>query len=183
MSGHTGGHTGGRANVLRVNAAEVLRRPGTEKVFDLRVPLAELEIDDPERFVAGDEVQVHLRLESLSDGIVVDGRLDVPWHGICRRCLTETGGVLEIEVHELYQRVLTDPEAFELEGDQLDLQPVVRELVLLDTPSTPLCRPDCAGLCPVCGTNRNETPCTCESTPTDPRWEGLAGLKDLLPPE
>ena len=170
------------ANVLRVNAAEVLRRPGTEKVFDLSVSLAELEIVGDERFHDADSVEVHLRLESLSDGIVVDGRLQVPWHGTCRRCLADTGGVLAIEVHELYQRTLTDPDAFELEGDQLDLQPLVRELVLLDTPATPLCRPDCAGLCLTCGVNRNDTPCDCVTVPVDPRWEGLAGLKDLLPP-
>ncbi|MDO8391244.1 MAG: DUF177 domain-containing protein [Actinomycetota bacterium] len=171
------------ASVLRVNAAEVLRRPGTEKVFDLPVQLADLEIEGDSRFYDGDAVQVHLRLESLTDGIVVDGRLLVPWHGTCRRCLADTGGVLECEVHELYQRTLTDPDAFELEGDQLDLQPLVRELVLLDTPATPLCRPDCAGLCPTCGVNRNETPCKCVVLPSDPRWDGLAGLKDLLPPE
>ena len=171
------------ANALRVNAAEVLRRPGTEKRFDLRVPLADLEIIGDERFPEGADVEVHLRLESLSDAIVVDGRLLVPWHGTCRRCLVETGGILECEVRELYQRTLTDPEAFELEGDQLDLQPVVREILLLDTPSTPLCRPDCAGLCPTCGTNRNEDPCACEAPPTDQRWDGLAGLKDLLPPD
>jgi len=171
------------ANVLRVNAAEVLRRPGTEKVFDLAVPLADLEIVDDPRFTDDHSVEVHLRLESLTDGIVVDGRLLVPWHGTCRRCLADTGGVLEIEVHELYQRTLTDPDAFELEGDQLDLQPMVRELVLLDTPSTPLCRPDCAGLCPTCGVNHNDTACDCAPPPADPRWAGLAGLTDLLPPE
>ena len=91
------------ANALRVNAAEVLRRPGTEKRFDLRVPLADLEIIGDERFPEGADVEVHLRLESLSDAIVVDGRLLVPWHGTCRRCLVETGGILECEVRELYQ--------------------------------------------------------------------------------
>ncbi|MEI7548650.1 MAG: DUF177 domain-containing protein [Actinomycetota bacterium] len=170
-------------NALRVNASDLLRRPGSEKVFDLTVALSELEIDDPERFADGAQVDVHLRLESLTDGIVVDGRLLVPWHGICRRCLAETGGVLECEVNELYQRTLTDPEAFELEGDQLDLRPVVRELVLLDTPSTPLCRPDCAGLCATCGINRNDALCACEQLLADPRWEGLSGLRDRLPPD
>ena len=80
----------------------------------------------------------------------------MPWHGTCRRCLEPTGGVSVSEVHELYQRTLTDPDAFEIVGDQLDLRAIARELVLLDTPATPLCRPDCAGLCPTCGANLND---------------------------
>ena len=54
-----------------------------------------------------------------------------------------------------------------------------REVVLLDSPSTPLCRPDCAGLCPTCGTNLNEGSCDCAPPPADPRWAGLAGLTGL----
>lgn len=172
---------------LRVNAAELLRRPGSEQRVEVAVQVVELGIavegdDADHRFADGAEVGVHLRLEALTDGIVVDGTLDVPWHGTCRRCLADTNGVVHSDVHELYQRVITDPDAFELEGDLLDLQPVVRELVLLDAPTTPVCRPECAGLCPTCGTNRNERECGCAAPPADPRWEGLAGLKDLLPP-
>ncbi|MFZ9628371.1 MAG: YceD family protein [Ilumatobacteraceae bacterium] len=164
---------------LVVNAAELLRRPGTDKVLDLVVPLDSLEVRDDDRFAVATDVSVHLRLESLSDGIVVDGALDVPWQGTCRRCLAPTGGVTHSEVHELYQRVVTDPDAFEIVGEQLDLRPVVRELVLLDAPATPLCRPDCAGLCPSCGINRNEGGCDCTPAPADDRWSALDQLRDL----
>ena len=167
------------ADPLVVNAAELLRRPGTDKVIDLVVGLDALDVGDDGRFPPAGEVAVHLRLESLTDGIVVDGGLDVPWHGTCRRCLTPTSGTVHSEVHELYQRVVTDPDAFELAGDQLDLRPVVRELVLLDAPSGPLCRPDCAGLCPSCGVNRNDTSCSCTGAPPDPRWAALDALRDL----
>lgn len=165
---------------LVINAAELLRRPGTDKDISVAVPLEHLGIEHDERFPAGAEVVVGLHLESLSDGVVVDGALQVPWHGTCRRCLAATGGVQVSEVHELYQKVLTDPDAFELVGDQLDLRPVVREVVLLDGPSNPLCRTDCAGLCPTCGVNRNETSCSCAAPPADHRWAALDGLKDLL---
>ncbi len=173
---------------LRVNAAELLRRPGSEKTINLEVALEVLGIplegeDADDRFEPSAEATVHLRLEALTDGIVVDGVVHVPWKGTCRRCLADTSGTTDSAVHELYQRVLTDPDAFELEGDLLDLRPLVRELALLDAPATPLCRPDCAGLCPTCGANRNETDCGCAPPPADPRWEGLAGLKDLLAPE
>ncbi len=170
-------------SALRVNAAELLRRPGSEKSVDLEVTLDQLGIVDDPRFAADAETRVRLHLEALTDGIVVDGTVDTPWQGTCRRCLADTGGVAQSEVHELYQKVLTDPDAFELEGDLLDLEPLVREMVLLDAPSTPLCREDCAGLCPTCGTNLNEATCDCAPAPADPRWGALDGLKDLLPPQ
>ena len=96
------------------------------------VPLADLEIDDPDRFDEGAEVAVRLHLEALNDGIVVTGEVRVPWHGTCRRCLESTSGEAVSEVHELYQRTLTDPDAFEIVGGQLDLRPATRELVLLE---------------------------------------------------
>lgn len=164
------------AHPLLVNAVEILRRPGTERDLATEVPLVELDVHDPERFADDAVVDVRLHLESLSDGVVVDGIIRVAWHGTCRRCLEPTGGVLESEVHDLYQRVLTDPDAFEIEGDQLDLRPVVREIVLLDAPSTPVCRPDCPGLCPSCGSRLAETSCDCSAPPADPRWGALEGL-------
>ena len=157
-------------NPLRVNAAELLRRPGNQKSVELVAALTDLNVVDSARFADDAEVTVRLHLEALSDGIVIDGELSVPWHGVCRRCLVETGGTQISEVHELYQRVVTDPEAFEIVGDQLDLGDVVRELILLDVPSTPLCRPDCAGLCLTCGANLNNGPCGCVPVPADPRW-------------
>lgn len=114
------------ANPLRVNASELLRRPGSQKTVELSSLLAELEVVDPVRFADDAEVSVRLHLEALNDGIVVDGELSVPWHGVCRRCLADTGGTQVSEVHELYQRTVTDPEAFEIVGDQLDLRDVWR---------------------------------------------------------
>jgi uncharacterized protein len=165
------------ANPFVVNAAELLRRPGTQKDFVLKLPLADLDIVDDPRFLDGTAVDVHLHLESMSDGIVVDGVVSVPWVGTCRRCLEPTSGIAVSEVHELYQRTLTDPDAFEIVGDQLDLRSLARELVLLDSPLTPLCRPDCAGLCPTCGINLNEGSCGCTAPPADPRWSALDQLK------
>lgn len=167
------------ANPLRVNAAELLRRPGTEKHLDLHVDVADLGIDD-ERFRPADPVDVELRLESLTDGIVVNGRVSAPWHGICRRCAGPAEGRVDGDVHELYQEVVTDPDAFPLEGDQLDLEPMVREVLLLDAPATPLCRDDCAGLCPQCGADLNTGSCDCAPVAADPRWSALDQLKGIL---
>ena len=169
-------------NPLLVNVADLLRRPGSDRAVAVTIPLAELGVVDPTRFTDDAEVDVRLRLDSLNDGIVVDGVLRTPWMGVCRRCLVATSGVAESDVHELYQRVVTATDAFEIVGEQLDLRPVVRELVLLDAPSTPLCRPDCAGLCPTCGADRNSQTCQCEPPPADPRWSALDALKEAVEP-
>ncbi len=64
-------------------------------------------------------------------------------------------------------------------GEEIDIAPLLREMVILAIPMKPLCRPDCKGLCPVCGADRNREPCehTQEDEPVDPRWEGLRALR------
>jgi len=165
---------------LLINAAELLRRPGTERRIELESTVGELGIVDP-RFDADAEVDIRLRLESLTDGIVVDGELSVPWSDSCRRCLARATGDVVCEVHELYQHVITDPDAFEIVGDQIDLRRMVSENILLEAPIAPLCRPDCAGLCPTCGIDLNVDSCDCVTTEIDPRWQALSQLKVNLP--
>jgi DUF177 domain-containing protein len=168
------------SNPLLINAAELLRRPGSER----RVHLAPTVLDvglDHEMFDADATVTVSLRLESLTDGIVVDGELRAPWGATCRRCLAPASGEVVSDVRELYQHVITDPDAFEIVGDQIDLVPMVRENLLLEAPVAPLCRSDCAGLCPTCGIDRNIGTCDCVVDEIDPRWDALSHLKAILP--
>lgn len=167
-------------NPLSVNTVELLRRPGTERELRLSVPPGSIGLDDL-RIVPDAEVDIDLRCESLSDGIVVDGGVSVRFRGDCRRCLAPVEGRLDSPLHELYQVNLTDPDAFPIEGDQIDLSVAIRETVLLDLPDAPVCRPDCAGLCPVCGIDLNSGSCSCEAPSTDPRWAALDALRDQLP--
>lgn len=167
------------ARPLVVHAVELLRRPGTRRDVDADLQPGELGLDDP-RLVAGHPVGVRLHLESLADGIVVGGHLTASWSGTCRRCLQPVSGVTHSEIGELYQQTVTDPDAFPLSGDLLDLEPMVRETVLLDVPADPLCTPDCAGLCPVCGADRNTAPCSCDEPTGDDRWAVLDELRDQL---
>lgn len=60
----------------------------------------------------------------------------------------------------------------------VDLTELVRQVLVLNTPPTPLCRADCKGLCPDCGHNLNAGPCQCPREPVDERWAGLRGLLD-----
>src|SRR5512141_518264 len=100
---------------LLINAAELLRRPGSERRLVLETTVVELGISD-RRFDPDATVSVSLRLESLTDGIVVDGELRAPWADSCRRCLAAAAGEVVSEVHELYQAVITDPDAFPIVG-------------------------------------------------------------------
>ena len=166
------------ASPLRLNAVELLRRPGSERQVRITTSVAELGVVD-DRLAPAAPVEVDLRLEVLTDGVVVTGTVRSRWHGVCRRCAVACAGPLDIDVRELYQRVVTDPDAFEL-GDLLDLEPMVRELLLLDAPGAPLCRPECRGLCPVCGADLNTATCTCSTEVSDPRWAALDALRDAL---
>ncbi len=168
------------SNSLLINAAELLRRPGSERRLELGPTVAELGIVES-KFDPSATVAVSLRLESLTDGVVVDGRLRAPWTDSCRRCLAPARGDVVCEVHELYQHTVVDPDAFEIVGDQIDLARMIRENILLDAPIAPLCRPDCAGLCPTCGIDLNTGACDCVSATIDPRWDALSQLKTILP--
>jgi uncharacterized protein len=167
------------ARALLVNATELLRRPGTERDIDIQIAAETLGLADA-RFHADDQITVTVHLESLTDGIVVLGSVDVPWHGACRRCLKPLDEHAVSEVDELYQTVVTNPDAFEIISDQLDLLPMVRELALLDAPEAPLCEPDCAGLCPVCGIDLNIGTCSCEAPALPSVWDVLDQLKGDL---
>jgi len=167
-------------NPLLVNALELLRRPGTEKSISLEVEAAVVGIDDP-RLVPDAPVEIELVCSSLTDGVVVEGDVQVEFHGECRRCLAPVVGRLLVPLRELYQQTLTDPDAFPIENDQIDLQPMVRESILLDLPDTPVCRPDCRGLCPSCGIDLNTASCSCVVETLDPRWAALDALRDQLP--
>jgi uncharacterized protein len=165
---------------LVFNAAELLRRPGSERRVSVGSTVAELGIVDS-RFDPGATVTIALRMESLTDGIIVDGELRAPWADSCRRCLAPAAGEVISVIHERYQQVITDPDAFPIVGDQIDLEPMVRENLLLDAPIAPVCRADCAGLCPTCGIDLNLGTCDCLTTVTDPRWDALSQLKANLP--
>jgi uncharacterized protein len=98
----------------------------------------------------------------------------------CVRCLTSFQQNLNIDFTELYAfspRYMTDSGLIMPETGVIDLAPVLRDYILLEIPISPLCRPDCKGLCPICGNDLNESTCHHEDDAVDPR---LASLKSLL---
>ena len=128
--------------------------------------------------------------------IVADIRLKGQFAGNfetpCARCVEPVALSLSAEFDLIFRPLGADPDVPErsitapeteigyYQKDGLALEDVLREQVLLSLPVRTLCKPDCKGLCPRCGINRNTQACSCEEGPKDPRWEALAGLRGRI---
>jgi uncharacterized protein len=144
-------------------------------------PLNDAGIDAGRSVVpAGTEVECDVTLTPFEGGVDVAGTVTAPWRGVCRRCAEPVAGELRIRVRERYAdrpiASAADEEIYPLDDDGIDLAPLVRDSVVLELPAAPLCREDCAGLCPQCGANLNEGACGCVA-PRDPRWANLDVLR------
>jgi uncharacterized protein len=164
------------ANRVPVSVADLVRHPGRrrevhleEHVDDLATSIAAVPADRP--------VRIDLVLEGVSDTIVATGTAQATWRSECRRCLRLLEGAVAVPLREIFEPDPEEGETYLLAGDHVDLAPMVREAVLLELPLAPLCREDCAGLCPRCGADRNDVPCGCDLTVRDPRWAALDGLQ------
>jgi uncharacterized protein len=115
-------------------------------------------------------------LEAIPEGVVADGRISAPWRAECRRCLAEVTGRVDVEFRELFERSPREGETYALGHEEIDLDPLIREAVLLALPLAPLCEAGCQGMCPICGANLNEGPCGCPPAGRDPRWAALDDL-------
>jgi uncharacterized protein len=158
---------------LRVNAAELLRQPGAVKIVVVDVSGTDLDVDHD---ALDGDIAVDLELLALNDGIAVTGQVVAPWAGPCRRCLRELSGHAAADIRELYQVELIDEDAYPIHDNQVDLAPMARQAALLELDAEHLCADDCAGLCPVCGIDRNSAVCSCDATVRDDRWSALDGL-------
>jgi uncharacterized protein len=122
------------------------------------------------------EVEADVVLESVVGGVAVAGTVRAQWTGTCRRCLEPAAGTLVLAVREHFTVGGDGEETYPLHDGDVDLEPMVRDAVLLELPQAPLCREGCLGLCPMCGADRNVEPCHCAPA-SDPRWTALDVLR------
>lgn len=173
---------------MRVPVIDLVDSPGESRPLTRTVPRDEVGSDAP--WGPADDAlrgpfELDLQLESLIDGVLVRGSVRFVLDLACARCLTPMVQRREPHVAELYRDPATYPdeteEGYEIEGDlHIDLERMLRDLVVLDFPVRVLCRDDCAGLCPTCGADRNEQECGHDvEAGIDPRW---APLRDLEVP-
>ncbi|MFT2018976.1 YceD family protein [Streptomyces sp. 796.1] len=142
----------------------------------------------------GATVELDLRLEAVMEGVLVTGTARAPLTGECVRCLEPLGRELEAEFQEMYSYPDADDrsrpadtgddaeeeDTLSLEDDLFDLEPVLRDAVVLALPLQPVCQEDCPGLCPDCGARLADDPDHHHEQAVDIRWAALQGLAETV---
>jgi uncharacterized protein len=157
---------------LDVGVSELLRRPGTQREFEVVAELDGLRISSA-AVPDGAEVRGRFTIEAMSDhAVTVKGDVVAPWTGECRRCLREIDGSLTARVEEIFETHPVEGDTYPLENERVDLEPLVRDAVLLALPLAPLCEATCAGPEPTAHPLGGD-----ERAQGDPRWAALSELK------
>ena len=172
---------------LVINISRLGRRPGSMLTLHETVPspsrigLDLIGIDE------GAPLELDLRIESVSEGVLVTGTVSAPTSGECARCLTPITGDVEIDLTELFaypdsttdETTDADELGASLQCDQtVNLEQPIIDAVGLALPFSPLCGPECAGLCPTCGVPLATAEPGHHHDQIDPRWAKLAGILD-----
>lgn len=155
--------------------------------FDVDFPPGEIDFLDPALRQVGPlkaNGVVELLAHTLGE-IRIKGHLKAEFGGACDRCLEPASFRIDSDFDLFYRPANTGPDAEEMEiasgeeeigfyeGDGLELEDVLREFVLLAMPMQMVCKPDCKGICPACGQNRNQAACSCAVKLSDDRWKAL----------
>jgi uncharacterized protein len=177
-------HRGSRSPFV-INVSRLGRRPGSMMTFSETVPnpsrmgLELVAID------VGAPLELDLRFEAVSEGVLVTGTVSAPTVGECARCLTPITGHVEIDLTELfaYPDSATDEtteadEVGRVVDQTVDLEQPIIDAVGLALPFSPLCGPDCVGLCPQCGVPLATAEPGHHHEQIDPRWAKLATMLD-----
>jgi uncharacterized protein len=158
--------------------------PGEELAVTLSRALLKEALDGMDADLTHSRVDVRLNLSRTGDNVFARGALSGEVILPCVRCLGEARVSIDVPLkltitsEELLEDdVEEDVDYFTHDGERVELADVIREAVILAAPMTALCRPDCQGLCPVCGVDRNVKECGCAPAAPDPRLAGLKGLK------
>ena len=167
---------------MNYNVAQLLKEPiGSQRQFGVAEP-----VQDAEHLV--DYVTGDVRLVRTHQGIWVHADLVVEVSQDCSRCLADFDRTLELELDEEYfpevdvrtgRRILPpeDWEGLYISSDHvLDLAEATRQSALATLPMKPLCKPDCVGICDLCGIDLNLGACDCYADDIDPRWAALRSL-------
>jgi uncharacterized protein len=170
---------------LKINVTSLLAEPAGSR-RDHALPGLRLDLAD---LVAAAPIDVLVRLTRTNRGLVLDGGATTTLAGTCSRCLKPAATPIDVAIDEELlpsvdlasgQAVDTseEPEALRLtDHHEVDLEPLIREAILLAEPIAPLCRPDCPGLCPVCGLELEIGVHDHEDGPIDPRLEALRAFR------
>ena len=181
------------ANPFILNTHDLPRRAGEMKEYQLDIP-AHARIGVPLIAVPeGDLVELDIRLESVTEGVLASADIYAIAHGECIRCLDPVEVVIDRKIQELYRYEPTNEkgrkkrrddedidlegtEELQMEGDLMDLEIPIIDAIILTLPVNPLCSDECLGLCPDCGEKWENLPDGHAHEVIDARWSGLDGL-------
>jgi uncharacterized protein len=166
-----------------VPAHGVIHRPGDqlERTLDFAAPE---QLGDGIAVVRqGTPVHIDVRLEGLHDGVLVTAEVDTMADGECVRCLDPVQLPVQVEIQELFAYSVDEAFDFVVQDDHVNLEPVVRDAVVLSLPFQPVCRPDCPGLDPVTGEKLADDPDRKPAEVLDPRWAALQSWTDDTTPD
>ncbi|WP_413452662.1 DUF177 domain-containing protein [Georgenia phoenicis] len=170
-----------------ISTHELARQPGAMRTVERTVSAPDDFGTAVMGVVAGSDIALDLRLEAVMEGVLVSGDTRVELAGECVRCLREITESRTVPLSELFlypggrQAALDDgdeeaEDMHEIEGEMLDLEPVLRDAVVTAMPFHPVCDENCRGLCAGCGERLDDLPADHEHVDIDPRWAALAGL-------
>jgi len=173
---------------VKLNVAQLMKSPvGTTREYDLEETFREVEDQQLTR-----PVKVHLHLTRINDGILARGDVETGLRVECSRCTEPAEQALNFHFEEQFRPTIDIVTGQALKDDQedpdepvytidanhtMDVDELVRQGVVIETPMHPLCQPNCEGLCPRCGANLNLGACGCE--PEEPSGPMAAMLRDL----
>jgi uncharacterized protein len=165
------------SNPYDVPVFDLMHRPG-----EMRERAEDIVVDDELATAVigvrkGSILQLDARLESLHDGILVSGRVDAIASGECVRCLIDVEIPVRVEFQELFAYSFDEAFDYTVHDDHVNLEPVVRDAVVLALPFQPVCRPDCPGLDPETGERLADFPDREPREVLDPRWAALQGYE------
>jgi len=188
------------SDVFLFNSYELPRRSGEMKEYSLDITIPERIGIDVIAVLAGEEIHLDMRLESVTEGVLVSAQLSAVADGECMRCLESVELEIDRWIQELYRYEpekahtkadrkrarqeaddLDDDDVLMMDGDFIDLEGPIRDAIVLDLPVNPLCAPDCPGLCPGCGVKWSVLESTHSHEVIDARWASLSKLQDLEP--
>ena len=166
---------------MQINVSQLFKEPiGSTRQY---------EIDETIDVSGGShEIQGEVKLVRTDRGILVKGTLHTGIEVTCGRCLGLFDCPLTLNIEEEYFPTTDivsgallplpgEPGYFTIdERYVLDLTEAIHQYIMLAIPMKPLCREDCAGICPACGRNLNRGPCDCQPQEVDPRWVELSEM-------
>lgn len=154
---------------------DLIHRPGEQRLTTIDVTVPEKLGEGVVHVNPGTAMRLGVRLEGLHDGILVSAEVETQAAGQCVRCLEELTLDVRVEFQELFAYSFDEAFDYTVQDDHVDLEPVVRDAVVLSLPFQPVCRPDCPGLDPETGEHLEESSAPREVI--DPRWAALESFR------